>query len=218
MTFEVVNLDLIKKTLLRFSSSFGHRPPEILVVTKGQNQERILPILESGHRLFGENRINLAEEKWGPLRKVYPDINLHLIGALQTNKVKEALNTFDVIDTIDREKLVRAILPLLPSANRSVRFRVQVNVGEEPQKSGVSPVKLNALLEYCKTHGLLIEGLMCIPPLNEDPAPYFALLKKLAVRYELKHISMGMSHDYHVAAMLGASEVRIGSAIFDGPS
>lgn len=214
MSLEVINLNLIKKNIIQSSLSFGHTPPEILVVTKGQNQERIRPILDSGHRLFGENRINSAKEKWESLRKAYPDINLHLIGPLQTNKVKEALNVFDVIETIDREKLVQAILRLFPSAKRSVRFRIQVNTGEEPQKSGIEPKKLVTLIEFCRKHGLLIEGLMCIPPANEDPAPHFALLKKLANRHKFKHISMGMSQDYHVAAMLGATEVRIGSAIF----
>lgn len=216
MTDVAANLSRLKSALEKAVKPFGHAAPKIVAVSKGHRPDAIRQALAAGQRAFGENRVQEAEAKWPKLRGEGPGVELHLIGPLQTNKAKDALQLFDVIETVDREKLVRALAKELPKAKRPVRFLVQVNTGEEPQKGGVIPAELPALLASTKSHGLLIEGLMCIPPAAEDPAPHFALLKKLAKRHQLKALSMGMSGDYEAAAMLGATHVRIGTALF-GP-
>ncbi|MGE0409783.1 MAG: YggS family pyridoxal phosphate-dependent enzyme [Amphiplicatus sp.] len=189
----------------------------IVAVSKKHGPERILPLLEAGHRVFGENRVQEALAKWPPLKARFADIEIHLVGPLQTNKAKEAVALFDVIETLDREKLARALAAEMRAQNRKPRLYVQVNTGEEPQKAGVAPADADGFIAACReVHGLAIEGLMCLPPEAEAPAPHFALLAKIARRNGLDRLSMGMSGDFEIAAQLGASHVRIGAAIF-GP-
>jgi PLP dependent protein len=211
------NLAGIKRALERAAKTFGVTPPAIVAVSKGHGEASVRRALMAGQRDFGENRVQEAAAKWPKLRAEFPDVTLHLIGPLQTNKVKDALQLFDVIETVDREKLIHALARGTANIKKRLRFLVQVNTGEELQKGGIAPTALPALLAACKAHGLLIEGLMCIPPAGEDPAPHFALLRKLAERHGLKSLSMGMSGDYETAAQLGASWVRVGTALF-GPS
>ncbi len=187
----------------------------VIAMSKTHPAGRIREALAAGHRIFGENRIQEAAEKWLDLRQDFPDIELHLIGGLQTNKVKDAVALFDVIQTVDREKLARALKKEMDKSGKTVRLFIQVNTGEEPQKGGIPSSELPALLRCCRDElDLAIEGLMCIPPLDEEPALHFALLKKLAGRFGLEKLSMGMSGDFELAAEMGAHYVRVGTAIF----
>lgn len=205
----------IKEQVSHAARAHGHAAPEIIAVSKGQPLDKIVEALAAGQRVFGENRVQEASSRWPDLKPVYPGIELHLIGPLQTNKVKDAVKLFDVIQTVDREKLARALGDEMRKQGRFLPCLVQVNTGEEPQKSGIPPGGLAALLSFCvRECGLNIKGLMCIPPAGEAPAPHFALLKRLAALHNLSHTSMGMSGDYEKAAALGASYLRIGSAIF----
>jgi hypothetical protein len=186
----------------------------LVVVTKGFGAPDIRPLLEAGQRVFGENRVQEAASKWPALRCDYPDTELHLIGPLQTNKVREAARLFDVIETLDRERLARAFAALPPPRPR---FFVQVNTGAEPQKAGVLPREASALLALARSDlALSVEGLMCIPPLGESSGPHFARLAALAREHGLGALSMGMSGDFAAAIAAGATHVRIGTAIF-GP-
>lgn len=191
-------------------------PPCLVAVSKGHGPEKVLEALAAGHRIFGENRVQEAASKWPALKEKFNDIELHLIGPLQTNKVKAAVELFDVIQTLDRPKLARVLKKELAASGKKVSIFVQVNTGEEPQKAGVLPAELPAFLEECQALGLEIDGLMCLPPHDEEPAMHFALLKKLGDRFGLKNFSMGMSQDFETAASLGATHVRVGTAIF-GP-
>jgi PLP dependent protein len=187
----------------------------ITAVTKKQSVERILPTLVAGQRVFGENRVQEAQEKWPILREQFPDIELRLIGPLQSNKAADAVRLFNVIETVDRPKIARALAQEMEKQGRRLKLLVQVNIGEEDQKAGVAPREADAFLALCREqYGLTIDGLMCIPPADDDPAPYFALLAKIAARNDLADLSMGMSADYRIAAQLGATSVRIGTAIF----
>ena len=187
----------------------------ITAISKKHDAARILPVLTSGHRIFGENRVQEAAQKWPALRAKFPDIELRLVGPLQSNKTKEAVALFDAIESIDRPKIAAAIAREMKSQNRKLQLFVQVNTGDEPQKSGVSPTDTSAFVTTCRNeHGLTIDGLMCIPPADQDPAPHFALLAKLAKENGLREVSMGMSGDYALAARLGATRVRVGSSIF----
>jgi pyridoxal phosphate enzyme (YggS family) len=187
----------------------------LIAVTKGRSMEEILPLLEAGQRDFGENRVREASLKWESARSVWPDIALHCIGPLQTNKVPEALATFDVIHTLDREALATAIArEKRKSAVRCRRFFVQVNTGEESQKSGVAPQGITALLAAIQEL-LPIEGLMCIPTAKKNPAPHFALLRNLARAHSLFCLSMGMSADFETALRFGATHIRVGTALFE---
>ncbi len=169
----------------------------------------------SGQRVFGENRVQEGKEKWPGLRADFPGIELHLIGPLQTNKVKEAVALFDVIETVDREKLAVELAKEIARAGRTPKLYVQVNTGAEPQKAGILPGEADDFIRRCReTHGLIISGLMCIPPADEPPSPHFALLAEIARRNGITTLSMGMSADYDPAIQLGATHVRIGSAIF----
>jgi hypothetical protein len=213
----VANLKAIQKRLNEALADSGRAGATvtILAVAKTQGAAQILPLLEAGHRAFGENRVQEAQGKWPALTARYPDVALHLIGPLQTNKAKEALALFDVIETLDREKLARALALEAARGGRCPRLLIQVNTGEEPQKAGVAPQDADAFIAQCrKEFGLPVEGLMCIPPADEAPAPHFALLAKIARRNGLASLSMGMSGDYLIAASLGATEVRLGSMIF----
>lgn len=187
----------------------------LVAVSKTFGREEILPVLEAGQRVFGENRVQEAQGKWPELRQLYPDIELHLIGPLQSNKAADAVALFDVIETIDREKIAAALAKEMEKQGKAPRLLVQVNTGAEPQKAGVLPDETSAFVELCrKKYGLAIEGLMCIPPFEENPGPHFALLRKLAGELALEVLSMGMSADFETAIELGATHVRVGSAIF----
>ncbi len=195
----------------------GRNPQEVslIAVSKKQPIERIHNAINAGHRIFGENRVQEAQEHWLDLRTQIPDLELHLIGPLQTNKVRDAVELFDYIHTVDRAKLAAALAKEMDRQNRYPSCFIQVNTGEEEQKHGVIPSELPSLLDYCRSEcKLKITGLMCIPPFDEPPAMHFALLAKLAERYNLPVISMGMSHDFEKAIELGATYVRIGTAFF----
>ena len=175
----------------------------------------IVPAIEAGQRLFGENRVQEAKGKWPALRERFPDLELHLIGPLQSNKAAEAVALFDAIHSIDRDKIAGAIAAEMAKQGRTLRLLVQVNTGAEPQKAGVLPGDVEGFVARCRdVHGLTISGLMCIPPFDEAPAPHFALLAKYAKRLGLPELSMGMSGDFETAIAFGATYVRVGSAIF----
>lgn len=193
------------------------KPPVLIGVTKGQPIELIEEAIKLGVTDFGENRVQEAYSKWPDLKARYPHIALHLIGPLQSNKVKEAVALFDVIQTLDREKIAQMVADEAAKQDRTLRTFLQVNIGEEPQKSGVVPRDLDELVRFHKEHSLLAPtGLMCVPPEGDNPAPYFALLHELAKRHSLRELSMGMSGDFETALRFGATYVRIGTALF-GP-
>jgi pyridoxal phosphate enzyme (YggS family) len=187
----------------------------LIAVSKTFGEEEIRPVLEAGQRLFGENRVQEAKSKWPALRAEYPNVELHLIGPLQSNKAKEAVALFDAIHSIDRPKIARAIAEEMKAQSQELELFVQVNTGEEPQKAGVMPKEAAAFVEMCRDDlGLEISGLMCIPPVDEEAAVHFAFLAKLAGELGLHEVSMGMSDDYETAVAFGATCVRVGSAIF----
>lgn len=183
----------------------------LVAVSKQQPDERIDAMLATGQRVFGENRVQEAQERWASRRD---GVELRLIGPLQSNKVREAVALFDVIETVDREKLARALAEEIARSGRAVRLYVQVNTGEEPQKAGIGPAEADGFIDLCRELGLTIEGLMCIPPEAEPAGPHFALLAKIAARNGLARLSMGMSADYETAVRFGATSVRVGSALF----
>lgn len=187
----------------------------LTAVSKTQGAEAIDAILATGQRVFGENRVQEAEGRWADRLADLPGLELRLIGPLQTNKAEDAVALFDVIETLDREKLARALAVAAAKLGRSPRVLVQVNTGAEPQKAGVLPEEADALIQTARdTHGLNVEGLMCIPPADEDPAPHFDLLKSIAARNGLSVLSMGMSGDFEAAIGRGATHVRVGTALF----
>jgi pyridoxal phosphate enzyme (YggS family) len=187
----------------------------LVAVSKTHGADRVGELLEVGHRVFGENRVQEAEEKFPGLKAHYPDIELHLIGPLQTNKARDAVALFDVIQSVDRERLAASLAKEMARAGRRPACYIQVNTGEEPQKAGVLPGDVDGFVAACRdTHKLPVVGLMCIPPLDEEPALHFALLAKMAARNGLAKISMGMSADYETAIRLGATHVRVGTALF----
>jgi pyridoxal phosphate enzyme (YggS family) len=187
----------------------------LVAVSKKQPPGKILGALAAGHRVFGENRVQEAEEHWSDLRRQYADLELHLIGPLQTNKVKDAVSLFDVIQSVDREKLAKALGEEMKKQNRPLPCFIQVNTGEEEQKAGIAPAQVSDFLKFCRGGcGLNIIGLMCIPPVEDPPALHFALLKKLGGENGLKNLSMGMSGDYEAALKLGATHIRVGTGIF----
>ncbi|MBT3702031.1 MAG: YggS family pyridoxal phosphate-dependent enzyme [Alphaproteobacteria bacterium] len=187
----------------------------LVAVSKTKPADEIRTVLIEGQRLFGENRVQEAEAKWPELRAEFPDAKVHLIGPLQTNKVKQAVALFDVIETVDRPKLARALATEMQRSDRYLDCLVQINVGEEDQKAGIAPGEADQFIALCRNElKLPVIGLMCIPPADEEPAPYFALLAKIAARNDLAEISMGMSSDFEVAIQFGATMVRVGTAIF----
>ncbi len=211
------NLDNIHTQIKEITATWGRASNDInlIAVSKRQPQKKIQDALDAGHRLFGENRVQEAAEHWAELKPQYPDLKLHLIGALQTNKIKDALKIFDVIETIDREKLASKLGAELKSQNRSIPCFIQVNIGEEEQKSGIKPQELPEFLKFCQNDCALdIRGLMCIPPADEPAALYFALLQKMAKEHNLPELSMGMSSDFEKAIPLGATHIRVGTGIF----
>jgi pyridoxal phosphate enzyme (YggS family) len=187
----------------------------LTAVTKQQPWAKVDPILEAGQRVFGENRVQEAMERWADARTRVPDLELRLIGPLQSNKAAEAVAFFDVIETLDREKLARVLAEEIGRQGRSPRLYVQINTGEEPQKAGVAPGEADAFIVRVRDDwGLKLEGLMCIPPADEEPAMHFALLARIAERNGLDRLSMGMSEDFETAIRFGATSVRVGSALF----
>lgn len=188
---------------------------QLIAVSKTYDADIIRPTLEAGQRIYGENRVQEAQGKWPELRADFPDLELHLIGPLQSNKAADAVALFDAIQTIDREKIAKAVASEMQKQGKSLKLFVQVNTGEEEQKAGIAPKEAVAFVERCRNHhGLAIEGLMCIPPFDENPGPHFALLRKLSREAGVDKLSMGMSADYETAIQFGASYVRVGSAIF----
>ena len=187
----------------------------VVAITKLHGADRITAALRAGHRVFGENRVQEAAAKWPPLKPDYADVRLHLVGPLQTNKARQAVALFDVIETLDRPKLARALAAEMARSGRRVACFVQVNTGEEPQKAGAMPADADAFIAACgEEFGLAVEGLMCIPPIGEEPSLHFALLADIARRHGIVKLSMGMTADYEIAVRFGATHVRIGTAIF----
>ena len=207
----------VKENIVKACNDAKRRADDVqlIAVSKTFGVEDIHPLLEAGQRVFGENRVQEAESKWPQLRDEFPDLKLHLIGPLQSNKTKEAVQLFDVIETVDREKIAKFLQEEMLKQNRKLACYVQVNIGEEPQKAGIAPNEAVEFVKHCKNdHHLDIVGLMCIPPVGENPGPYFALLAKLAKEAGVEKLSMGMSADYETAIAFGATSVRVGSAIF----
>lgn len=188
---------------------------QLVAVSKTYSQDDIEPVIKAGHRVFGENRIQESQKKWPTLKEKYSDIELHLIGPLQSNKAAEAVALFDVIETIDREKIANALAGEMRKQGRSLDVYVQVNTGMEEQKAGIAPEQTSSFVSFCRDDlQLNVVGLMCIPPADENPGPHFSLLRKLARENQLDKLSMGMSGDYETAIAFGATSVRVGSAIF----
>ncbi|MEZ5773460.1 MAG: YggS family pyridoxal phosphate-dependent enzyme [Hyphomicrobiaceae bacterium] len=195
----------------------GRDPADVrlVAVSKTFAADEIVPVLEAGHRLFGENRVQEAKAKWPGLRARFAGTELHLIGPLQSNKAAEAVALFDAIETVDRPRIAEALAAEMRKQGRTPKLFVQVNTGEEPQKAGIAPKEAAAFVKACReVHGLQIEGLMCIPPLDEEPSLHFALLARLAAEAGVGKLSMGMSGDFETAIAFGATHVRVGSAIF----
>ena len=188
---------------------------ELVAVSKTYFADKIEPVIAAGHRIFGENRVQESQQKWPELKQKYPDIELRLIGPLQSNKTADAVELFDVIESVDREKIARALAKEMEKQQRHLPCFIQVNTGLEEQKAGIAPAQLDEFVALCREQiGLEIVGLMCIPPFDENPGPHFALLRKLARRNGLAKLSMGMSSDFETAIEFGATSVRVGSAIF----
>jgi pyridoxal phosphate enzyme (YggS family) len=214
-------LRLVRQEIALAAEAAGRDPDSVklVAVTKTVPVQVIEEAIEARQRCFGENRVQEADAKWPALKERHPGIELHLIGPLQSNKVREAVDLFDVIETVDRPKLARALAEEMVRANKRPRLFVQVNTGEEPQKAGVPPGEAESFVALCRdTFGLAVDGLMCIPPFDEEPAMHFALLANLAERLGVKQLSMGMSGDFARAISFGATYVRIGTAIFGARS
>lgn len=207
----------IQSRIAAAAKAAGRSPDSVtlVAVSKLQPWDHIAPVLAAGQRVFGENRVQEAMERWAAVRD---QVELRLIGPLQTNKVRDAVAFFDVIESLDREKLARALATEIARQAKAPRLFVQVNIGREPQKAGVAPDAADAFLVLCREMGLIIEGLMCIPPAGEDPQPHFRALGEIAARNGLAKLSMGMSDDFETAIACGATSVRVGSAIFGGRS
>ena len=187
----------------------------LVAVSKTFEADAVRPVLAAGQRVFGENRVQEALAKWPALREEFPGIELHLIGPLQSNKAKEAVALFDVVETVDRDKIAAELAKEMKKQGKAPRLYVQVNIGSEPQKAGIGPKEAVAFVARCRDeYGLAVGGGMCIPPADENPGPYFALLEKLAGQAGVEKLSMGMSGDYETAVAFGATSVRVGSAIF----
>ena len=207
----------MRRRIAAAARAAGREPSDVtlVAVSKVQPAEHIEAVLAAGHRVFGENRVQEAVARWPALRERYGDVELHLVGPLQTNKVRQAVELFDVIGAVDRPKLARKLAEVFAETGRVLPCYIQVNTGEEPQKAGVLPAGADAFIAECRdTHGLPVAGLMCLPPEHEEPALHFALLKKIAERNGLTGLSMGMSGDFETAIAFGATVIRVGSALF----
>jgi PLP dependent protein len=210
-------LALVKSRIAAAAHAVGRDAADItlVAVSKTHDAAAVSAAIASGQRVFGENRVQEAQAKYPALKAVHSDLVLHLIGPLQTNKVKDAVALFDVIESVDRPKLAEALAREMERTGRRLRCFTQVNTGEEPQKAGVLPSAADAFITECRERWRLpVDGLMCIPPLDQEPSPHFALLREMARRHGLKELSMGMSADYEIAIRLGATHVRVGTAIF----
>ncbi len=211
------NLVEVKRRLDMAAKDAGRPVDEIALVAVGKAQpvERVRAALIAGHRIFGENRMPEAEGKWPDLRAAFPDVRLHLVGPLQTNNVRRAVALFDVIESVDRPKLARFLAREMEAGGRRPDCLIQVNTGEEEQKAGVAPGSADDFIRACREeYDLPVQGLMCIPPTDEEPSLHFALLREIAARNGLRELSMGMSGDFEIAARFGATSVRVGTAIF----
>jgi pyridoxal phosphate enzyme (YggS family) len=206
----------VRANIARVCKPARRRPEDVtlIAVSKTHDAETIEPLIAAGQRVFGENRVQEAEAKWPALRAEHPDIELHLIGQLQSNKAEEAVALFDCIHSLDRPSLLTALAKAMDKAGKRVPCFVQVNIGDEPQKGGCPIAELPAFLEAVRASGIPLAGLMCIPPADTEAAPFFAFLAKLAADHGLSGLSMGMSGDYETAVMLGATHVRVGTALF----
>jgi len=211
-----VSLSDIQSRIAKSASAANRNPEDItlIAVSKVQPNERVEAVLEEGHRVFGENRVQEAAGKWPEFRSQFDGIDLHLIGPLQTNKARQAFGLFQSIHSVDRPKLARTIARLAQEEGHCPDLFLQVNTGEEPQKAGVPPQETDAFVTECRALDLPVRGLMCIPPADEEPSLHFALLAKIAARNGLDGLSMGMSGDFERAIALGATHIRVGSAIF----
>ena len=212
-----MSLSVILSRIARAEAETGRSEgsTRLVAVSKRQSEERILSVLAEGQKIFGENQVQEAGWRWPELREMYPDIKLHLVGGLQTNKARMAVEIFDVIESLDRPKLAASIANAASGLGRMPALFVQVNTGEEPQKGGVLPAETDAFLQDCaKNYDLSISGLMVIPPFEDDPSPHFALLAKIAERNGITGLSMGMSADFETAIAFGATHVRVGTAVF----
>jgi pyridoxal phosphate enzyme (YggS family) len=215
----VTGLDRVRAEIARACKDAGRDPASVtlVAVSKTFPAQAIEPVIAAGQRVFGENRVQEAKSKWPPLMDKHPGLELHLIGPLQSNKAKEAVALFDAIHSVDRASLCETLAKEIQKQGKSPTLFVQVNTGAEPQKAGVLPEEADAFLTACRdSYGLTIAGLMCIPPVDEAPGPHFALLAAIARRNGLKLLSMGMSADFASAIAMGATHVRVGSAIFGG--
>ena len=202
----------IKELLIKNNSQ--NKDLNIIIVCKTFSMDKILPLIETGHVHFGENKVQEAELKWKEVKKKYSNIKLHMVGKLQTNKVKTALKIFDYIHSVDNYKLAEKIVKYEKELNKKIKTFVQVNIGEESQKNGINPKNINQFVNYCRNSlSLNIIGLMCLPPINENPEKYFLYLNQLRNQMDLCHSSMGMSNDYQIATKCGSTFLRIGSKI-----
>lgn len=210
------NLAVVKEKIASAARAAGRDLASVMLVavSKTQDAATIRLALAAGHRTFGENRVQEAAAKWPALRAGFPDLSLHLIGPLQSNKIKKAVQVCDVIESVDSEALAAALAREIAAQGRRIGIFIQVNAGEEHQKAGVAPAETDALVAGCRALGLDVLGLMCIPPVDDEPAPHFALLAKMAARNGLTRLSMGMSGDFETAIRFGATSVRVGTAIF----
>ena len=219
LTSSLPNLSSVETEIVRACSEARRERSDVtlIAVSKAFGAEAITPAIEAGQRVFGENRVQEAKSKWPELMPAYPGIALHLIGPLQSNKAKEAVALFDAIHSVDRPSICEALAKEIVRQKREPQLFVQLNTGEEPQKAGIAPADADAFIAGCRdTYGLRISGLMCIPPVDDAPAPHFALTAKIASRNGLRYLSMGMSADFAIAIAFGATHVRVGSAIFGG--
>ncbi|MBF9038185.1 MAG: YggS family pyridoxal phosphate-dependent enzyme [Proteobacteria bacterium] len=209
-------LDDIQADVARILAEAGRAPDaaKLLAVSKVQPNARVEAVLQAGHRSFGENRVQEAQGKWPDFKAQFEGVDLHLIGPLQSNKVRQAMDLFDAIHTVDREKLARRIADMAQELGHCPDLFIQVNTGAEPQKAGILPAEADAFVKTVRAMDLPLKGLMCIPPVDEEPSLHFALLDKIAARNGLSGLSMGMSADYEIALRLGATHIRVGSAIF----
>lgn len=211
-----MSLTEIRDRIAAAEAKAGRAPGSVrlVAVSKEQPLDRVEAVLQAGHRLFGENRVQEAAGKWPGFRDRFPGVEVHLLGPLQTNKTRQAMELFDAIHSLDRPKLAQTLARLADEAGRCPDLYIQVNTGEEPQKAGVLPDETDAFVAECRALSLPVAGLMCIPPVDEEPALHFALLAKIAARNGLSGLSMGMSADFETAIAFGATHVRVGSAIF----
>lgn len=209
-------LEAVKAGIAHAARIAGRKPEDVtlIAISKTHDADTILPLIEQGQRVFGENRVQEAQGKWPALKERFPDVELHLVGQLQSNKADDAVELFDCIHSVDRPSLVAALGKAMEKAGRKLPCFIQVNIGEEEQKGGCAIADLPALLAQASEAGLPVVGLMCVPPADIEPAPFFAFLAKLAADNGLEKLSMGMSGDYETAIMLGATHVRVGSALF----